>query len=170
MISQGGAEPSFPPRVVVCVGAVVLKEAKALFVRQSYGGMKGVWSIPWGFFEGRGPQGATVDPEATALREVKEEAAIEAEIVGFLGIQQDVRESGESTVYLIFLCQHTTGEPRPDGYETDRATFFSLAEMDELGEPVDEFCRWIVKRVLSHRHTVLEPCADNPYSPHLAFL
>jgi ADP-ribose pyrophosphatase YjhB (NUDIX family) len=170
MMAHDHALPAFPPRVVVCVGAVVLKEAKALFVRQAYGGMNGVWSIPWGFFEGRRPHAVIEGPEAAALREVKEESGIEAEIVGLLGIQDDDREGVEGTVYLIFLCRHASGEPRPDGRETDRAAFLSLDEVHELSEPVDEFCRWMVERVLSHRHKVIEPCAENPYSPHLAFL
>ncbi|NLF01696.1 MAG: NUDIX domain-containing protein, partial [Anaerolineales bacterium] len=109
-------------------------------------------------------------PESAALREAREEAGIEAQIVGFLGVQNHARSDGEGTVYLIFLCQHVAGEPQADSQETDRAAYLSLAQMDALDEPIDEFCRWVVERVLSGCHQTIPSCADTPYAPYLAFL
>jgi ADP-ribose pyrophosphatase YjhB (NUDIX family) len=161
----------YPPRVIICVGAVVLRRQKVLLVRQTYGALKGVWSIPWGYPHGDDPRGFADSPHVAALRETLEEGGVEAEIEGLLGVQTHERvDSGEPAVYLLFLCRHAGGEPRPDDQETDRAAYFSLADLDALDEPVDEFCEWLARRVLKCEHRLIAPEARNPYRPHQAFL
>jgi ADP-ribose pyrophosphatase YjhB (NUDIX family) len=54
-------EPSpWPPKMAVCVGAVVLHEQRILFIRQAKGhSLAGQWSIPWGIVdEGEAPENA----------------------------------------------------------------------------------------------------------------
>ena len=158
------------PRVVVCVGAVVLREQEVLLVRQTYGALKGMWSLPWGFPH-EDSEGFADPPQVAALRETLEEGGITAEIEGLLGIQNHARqESGEPCVYLLFLCRHVGGEPMPDGQETDRAAYFSMAALDALDEPVDEFCEWLARRVLRGDFRLIPSEPANPYQPHLAFL
>jgi ADP-ribose pyrophosphatase YjhB (NUDIX family) len=153
------------------VGAVVLRGQKVLLVRQTYGALKGMWSLPWGFPHGEEPRGFADPPQVAALRETLEEGGVTAEIEGLLGIQTHARpESGEPCVYLLFLCRHVRGEPTPDDQETDRAAYFSLAALDALDEPVDEFCEWLARRVLQGRFSLIPPELANPYRPHLAFL
>ena len=161
----------YPPRVVICVGAVVLRGPEVLLVRQTYGDLKGTWSLPWGFPHGPDPRGYADPPHQAALREVLEESSVSAEVEGLLGIQNHARgESGEPCVYLLFLCRHVGGEPAPDGRETDRAAYFSLATLDALDEPVDEFCAWLARRVLQGDFCLVPYQVENPYQPHLAFL
>ncbi len=161
----------FPPRVIICVGAVVLRGHEVLLVRQTYGALEGVWSLPWGFPHGEDPRGFADPPQVAALRETLEEGGITAEIEGLLGIQNHTRrESGEPCVYLLFLCRHVSGEPTPDGQETDRAAYLSLAEMDALDEPIDEFCEWLARRVLCGDFCLIPAEPANPYRPHTAFL
>jgi ADP-ribose pyrophosphatase YjhB (NUDIX family) len=158
------AQDSFvsPPRPVVCVGAVVLRGNRALFVRQAKGhALAGQWSIPWGLWDAAEP------PEAAALRETQEEGGITAEIKGLLGVQNLRRERW---VALLFLCRHVEGEPVPDGFETDSAAYFSLAQMDAFEEPFEQWCEWLVRRVLSGQYHLVPVVADNPYHPRLAFL
>ena len=81
---MGGAPPSFQVpvglvgsgdedvvdsdrRTMLCVGAVVLRGDRILFVRQTYGKLKGMWSLPWGFVDGVGPDGSPEPPESHAL-------------------------------------------------------------------------------------------------------
>jgi len=155
----------------MCVGAVVLRGQEVLLVRQTYGALKWTWSLLWGFPLGDDPRGFADPPQVAALRETLEEAGIAAEIEGLLGIQNHVpQESGEPCLYLLFLCRHVGGEPAPDGQETDRAACFSLAELDALNEPVDEFCEWLARRVLRGEFRLVAPEPANPYRPHLAFL
>lgn len=160
----------FPPKMVLCVGAVVLKQDNVLFIRQSYGDLIGQWSIPWGYVDGVDPNGRLEPPHQAALRETQEEAHVTAELLGFLGIQNHCTSNGDPRLYLLYLCRHLSGEPKPDHQETDRASYLSLAEMETLDEPIDEFCDWIARKVLQGNYQLIEPEPDNPYRPHLAFL
>lgn len=155
-------QSEWPPRLVVCVGSVVLKGSRALFVRQASGHpLEGQWSIPWGLVD----SGET--PEAAALRETREESGIKAEIEGLLGIQNLQQEGW---IALVFLCCHLRGEPVPDGgVETDSARYFSLEEMVNFTEPFDPWCWWVVRRVLLGDYDFIPPKPENPYKPRLAF-
>lgn len=157
--------PDFPSRMIVCVGAVVLRNHKVLFVRQTYGErLKGRWTLPWGF-------SSPDSPEIAAIRETREEGGVAAEIEGLLGIQSHPsRRTGEPRLYLLFLCRHVSGEPTPDYQETDKAAYFSLEELDALDEPIDRFCEWLARRVLQGEHNIIPPEPTNPYRPHAAFL
>lgn len=163
MSSQGSDTPAWPPKMVVCVGTVVLSDARALLVRQALGhSLEGQWSIPWGVVDPGEP------PEEAALRETLEEGGICAEIEGLLGTQ-NLPQAG--WLGIVYLCRHRSGTPTSDGgVETDQAGYFSLAELAALDEPVEPWCRWVVERVLRGRHHLVPALADNPYSPRLAFL
>lgn len=160
----------FPPSVTLCLGAVVLREQRVLFIRQAYGSLKGKWSLPWGFVEGKTPGGASEPPDVAAIRETQEEAGVTAQVEGLLGIQNHATSDGEPRLYLLFLCRHVSGEPTPDNHETDRAAYFSLSEMRQLDEPFDEFCEWIARRVLEGQYHLIPLEPSNPYRPHLAYL
>lgn len=152
----------WPPKMVVCTGTVVLMGERVLLVRQAEShSLAGQWSIPWGI----------VDPEESveeaALRETYEESGITAEIAGLLGVQ-NLRRPGWLAV--VFLCRHVDGVPVSDGgVETDRAAYFSSAEINAFDEPLEPWCAWLVRRVLAgDYHTIpFEP--NNPYNPRGAF-
>jgi ADP-ribose pyrophosphatase YjhB (NUDIX family) len=162
MADQEQSPSEWPPRIVVCVGTVVLQGVRALFVRQAKGhSLEGQWSIPWGIVD---PEES---PDVAALRETEEEGGIEAEIEGLLGVQ-NLRRPG--WVGIIFLCQHIRGTPRSDGgVETDAAAYFSLEEMDAFDEPFELWCEWLVRRVLGGEYHIIPPELRNPYYPRLAF-
>jgi 8-oxo-dGTP diphosphatase len=160
----------FPSGIRLCVGAVVLREDKVLLVRQTYGKLKGRWSLPWGLVDGVGPDGLPEPPDQAAVRETQEEAGVAANMEGLLGIQNHATQDGKLALYLLYLCDHVSGEPEPDHYETDRAAYFSLDDIESLGEPIDAFCRWMACRVLKNEHHLTPPTSVNPYQPHLAFL
>ncbi|MDT8307666.1 MAG: NUDIX domain-containing protein [Anaerolineae bacterium] len=152
---------TWPPRIVVCVGAVVRKQEKVLLVRQAEGhSLAGEWSIPWGVVE---PGEA---PDQAALRETAEESGVTAVMEGLLGYQQF---PWETAVALIFLCRHLSGTPTADGIETDAAAYFSLEELSTLGEPVEEWCAWLIRRVLLGKAHLIPPLPENPEAPLAAF-
>jgi len=161
MVDQNSS--AWPPKMVVCVGTVVLQNKRALFVRQAKGhSLEGQWSIPWGIVD------PGESPETTALRETQEEGGITAEIEGLLGLQNLRREGW---LGLVFLCRHVSGVPTSDGgIETDRAAYFSLGEMEAFDEPFEPWCEWIVHRVLRGEHNIIPPELNNPYYPRLAYL
>ena len=151
----------WPPKKVICVGAVVLQEDKVLFVRQSEGqSLAGKWSIPWGVVE------SDETPDDAVLREILEEGGIQASIEGLLGYQNF---AWESSLALIYLCQHQNGEPLADGIETDQARYFSVTELDELGEPISQWCNWLVRRVMEGNYRVIPIERVNPRKPKTAF-
>jgi ADP-ribose pyrophosphatase YjhB (NUDIX family) len=156
------ASTEWPPRMAVCVGAIVLQDKKVLFIRQAKGhSLAGQWSIPWGLVDNE------ESPEGAALRETYEESGIKAEIYGLLGIQ-NLRTPG--WLGIVFVCHHVEGEPTSDGVETDRAAYISLEEMDAFEEPFEPWCEWLARRVLTGSYTVI-PCEpNNPYHPRAAFL
>jgi ADP-ribose pyrophosphatase YjhB (NUDIX family) len=151
-----------PPKVVVCVGTIVLKDNAVLFVRQAKGhSLEGQWSIPWGFVDDQEV------PEEAALRETVEESGIQAGVLGLLGFQ-NLHRSG--WIGIVFLCQHIAGKPEADGIETDRASYLSLEELSKFEEPIELWCAWMARRVLEGNYTLIPVASDNPYHPKRAFL
>ncbi len=169
-VNQNHASHDSPPAMVLCVGAVVLHDHQVLFVRQTYGGLKGQWSLPWGFVDGKATDGSLEPPDMAALRETREEAGIVAQVEGLLGIQNHINSDGDPRLYLLFLCRHVSGEPIPDYHETDKAAYFSLEDMATFDEAFDEFCAWIARRVLRGDYHLMPAVSENPYRPHMAFL
>jgi ADP-ribose pyrophosphatase YjhB (NUDIX family) len=149
--------------IVVCVGGVVLDEGRFLLVRQAQGhSLEGQWTIPWGFVD----PGET--PEAAVLREIKEEAGIQAEIEGLLGIQ-NLPDPWDGWLAIIFQCKPIAGKPSSDGgKETDQAGYFSLKDLSNL--KVETWCEWLAKRILSEKRKPIAPEPSNPYFPKLGFL
>jgi len=144
------------------VGAVVLRRDRILWVRQAKGhSLEGQWSIRWGIV------GSDEAPSAAAQRETLEEGGVEARIEGLLGVQ-DLPDEGWTA--LVYLCHHLRAEPVPDGRETDAAGYFSMQELEALGEPIEVWCEWLVRRVLRGRYHLIPPLSDNPYHPRTAFL
>ena len=153
---------NWPPKMVVCVGTVVLQGERALFVRQAQGHpLEGQWSIPWGIVD------TDESPDAAALRETVEEGGVTARIEGLLGVQNLRREGW---IAILFLCRHVSGVPVSDGgLETDGASYFSVEQMDAFDEPFEPWCEWLVRRVLRGEYRVIPPEESNPYQPCVAF-
>lgn len=152
----------WPPKMAICVGAVVVRENRVLLVRQApEASLPGQWSIPWGIVD----EGET--PEDAAVRETHEEGGVHVEVDGLLGIQ-NLRNPG--WLGIVFLCHPVSGAPAPDGVETDAAAYVSLAGLDELGASVEPWCGWLARRVLAGAVTVTPCDVASPYHPHKGFL
>jgi len=83
-------------------GLVVNSEGQWLVVRKSYGGLKGLWSIPAGFVDGD----ETAD--CAAIREVKEETGVVCQLEGMIGFRTGVLNGEVSDNMAIFLLTPTT--------------------------------------------------------------
>jgi ADP-ribose pyrophosphatase YjhB (NUDIX family) len=150
------------PQRIVCIGAIVMQNKQVLLVRQAQGhDLAGQWTIPWGFLD---------DDEIitnAVHREVMEEAGLSVHIEGLLGFQE-LPVPWLGWLALIFLC-NASGEPRPDGVETDATRFFSRQMLDSFNEPVESWCRWLAIRTLKGDFTLLKENHDHPYIPQLGF-
>jgi len=116
---------------VPAVGVVVLRGDDVLLVRRGTPPRLGQWSLPGGRIE----FGETV--EAAALRELKEETGVEAELLGLIEVLDAVftsRTSGEVTrpyVLIDFAARWLSGEPVA-GDDAAEARFFHHSEIAGL--------------------------------------
>ncbi|MGE5501778.1 MAG: NUDIX hydrolase [Ignavibacteriales bacterium] len=118
---------------VPAVGVVVLRGDEVLLVRRGTPPRLGQWSLPGGRIE----FGETV--EAAALRELKEETGVEAELLGLIEVLDAVftsRTSGDVTrhyVLIDFAACWLSGEPVA-GDDAAEARFFHHSEVADLVE------------------------------------
>lgn len=148
----------------VFVGAVVRKDECILLVRQSPGHpLEGQWTIPWGRIE------AGESPAAAALRETREEGAVEARLEGLIGLQE-LPAPLDGCFALVFMCAHARGEPEADGRETDAARYFSDGDFAKLSEPIEPWSDWLVRRIFAGRYVLIRQDESGPFHPKSAFI
>jgi 8-oxo-dGTP diphosphatase len=122
---------------------VCLKGDKVLLIKRGTPPRLGQWSLPGGRIE----WGEAVD--VAALRELKEETGVEAELTGLLDVVDGVftsRETGETTrhyVMIDYAARWTGGEPVA-GDDAADARFFTrdeamaAVEWDETRRIIDQ--------------------------------
>ena len=130
---------NFPPKMCVVAGALIKKGNQVLLVRQTYGRLTGYWGLPTGFVD-EGEQ-----PHLAVLRETQEEAGITATLIGLQSVSIFDLD-GQPALYMAFLGEHRSGEPVPDGIENDRARYFSIDELENHPEPIEELSLWLAQR------------------------
>ena len=113
-------------RPVPCAGVVCLRGGEVLLIRRGKPPRMGQWSIPGGRIE------CCETAVAAALRELKEETGVEAELLGLLDV---VDHFGEAThlVLVDYAVRWTAGEPVA-GDDAAEARFFPVAEALERVE------------------------------------
>jgi mutator protein MutT len=152
------------PKTELFVGAVVRRDDEVLLVRQSPGhSLAGQWTLPWG----RVDPGES--PMAAAVREIREEAGVEAEVEALLGIQE-LPEPQQGGVALVYLCTHIGGNLTPQDTETDAARYFSASAFQTLAETKEQWSDWLVQRVFSGQLTLTRSDSTNPLQSKGAFL
>ncbi len=114
-------------RPVPTVGVVCLKGDQVLLIKRGTAPRLGQWSLPGGRIE----WGEPVD--VAALRELKEETGVDAELTGLLDVVDGVftsRETGETTRHFVMIdyaARWTGGEPVA-GDDAADARFFTREE------------------------------------------
>ena len=104
----------------------MVKDGKLLMVRRASRRGHGNWQVPGGFVE----QDETI--EQAVVREVLEEAGVEGEVQGVLGLRNRYDADNGNSLYVVLLLHPLRGEPKPDEHEVDRAEYFSLEEIKGL--------------------------------------
>jgi 8-oxo-dGTP diphosphatase len=107
--------------------AAIFRAGQVLLVERGHGALRGQWSLPGGHIE-PGERAA-----AAAVREVREEAGIEAAIAGLLDIHEVVLEDGAGGLvahYLIavYFGRWAAGEPVA-GSDAAAARFVPVGEL-----------------------------------------
>jgi len=116
---------------VPAVGVVCIRGEEVLLIRRGTPPKLGEWSIPGGRIE---PGEAAKD---AALRELKEETSVEAELIGLLDVIDAVfqNRSGELItrhyVLIDYVAKWRSGTPVA-GDDAADARFFHQSELDSL--------------------------------------
>ena len=108
----------YPERPVVGVGGVVIADGRALLIRRGHPPLEGEWSIPGGKVE----WGETL--AEAALRELREETGVEAELGGLIAVYEIV-EPDFHYVLIDYAARWRSGEARAAD-DADAACFMSF--------------------------------------------
>ena len=116
---------------VAAVGVVCLRGEDVLLVRRGKPPRLGEWSLPGGRIEwGERARDA-------ALRELREETGVEAELIGLIDVvdglftRRATHEIWGHYVLIDFAARWIAGEPVA-GDDATEAAFYSIAELDAL--------------------------------------
>ena len=120
----------FPAAPVVGVGAVVVRDGKALIVKRAHEPRKGEWSLPGGRVE----LGESLD--AATRRELKEETGLDVEVGPLVEVFDRVhRLDGRIRYHFVivdYLCTACAGEARAGDDAVDVA-WVTGEELDAYG-------------------------------------
>lgn len=149
------------PLTVTSVGGLVVRGDTLLVARMTYGPNRGRYMLPGGAIE----PGEL--PEATAVREVREETGVEALPLGMVGVVSTIFEENTHT-YLLWLMEPVAGEPAADGAEVDHCCFLTFDELIRRDD-VAELIKYLAARlrdgtVCAHRQAedFVSPFTDIP--------
>ncbi|MEE2721809.1 MAG: NUDIX hydrolase [Pseudomonadota bacterium] len=121
----------YPDKPVCGVGVVCLKDDQVLLVKRAKPPITWQWSIPGG-----GQELGETTREA-ALRELKEETGVDAELIGLIDVIDTVREDEEGRIqfhYTLvdFAAIWRSGEPVADDDVSD-AQWVLLSDLEDKG-------------------------------------
>ena len=118
-------------RPQAAAGVACFRGGQVLLIRRGTPPLTGEWSLPGGRIE----PGETV--RAAALRELREETGVEAELAGLIDVVDAIVTNRDATLitrhYVLtdFAARWVSGEPRA-GDDAADARFFDLSEVRGL--------------------------------------
>jgi 8-oxo-dGTP diphosphatase len=123
--------PAQPATPSAAVGVVCLRGREVLLIRRGKPPLKGAWSLPGGRIEW-GERACDA-----ALRELREETGVEAELLGLLDVVDGVFRGADGAlaahyVLVDYAAVWTAGEPTA-GDDAAAAVFHPLDLLDDLG-------------------------------------
>jgi len=107
--------------------ALVIRDRKVLMIKRGIEPMKGWWALPAGYLDW------DESLEENTLRELKEEAGMEGEIVGLLGIYSDPNrdENGQQNVGVVYVVK-----PKSEARVGEEVTEVSWFGLDALPDKI----------------------------------
>jgi 8-oxo-dGTP diphosphatase len=136
----------YPAHPVVGVGAVVVRDGKALIIKRAHEPRKGEWSLPGGLLElGESLQDA-------ARREIKEETGLDIEVGPVIETFDRVHRDDHGKiryhfVIVDFVCSSSDGEAVP-GSDADGVAWVRADEIDDY--KVNEHAKAVILRGLNY--------------------
>lgn len=114
-----------PMTPVPAVGVVCLRGEEVLLIRRGTAPRLGEWSLPGGRIE---PGERAVD---AALRELREETGVEAELIGLVDVVDGFFPPDRHYVLIDYAARWISGEPAA-GDDAAEAAFHPLETIDRL--------------------------------------
>ena len=136
----------YPDRPVVGVGAVVVRDGKALIVKRAHEPRKGEWSLPGGLLElGESLQDAV-------RREIKEETNLDVNVGSVIETFDRVHRDDDGRiryhfVIVDFVCWPVGGEAVP-GSDADGVAWVAAGEIDDYR--VNQHAKQVILRGLNY--------------------
>ena len=122
------ASRTYPDRPFLAASICVVRDGRVLLAARARPPLEGVFTLPGGLVEA----GETL--AETAIRELREEVGVEAEMVGFVGpvevIERD--EDGRAKHHFV-ICAHAARWVSGEGTIGDEALEVRWLRPDELG-------------------------------------
>ena len=115
-----------PRRPVPAVGIVCLRGSEVLLIRRGKTPLAGAWSLPGGRME----WGETL--EAAALRELREETGVEAELLGLVDVVDGLFGAETHYVLIDYAARWLSGEPQA-GDDAAAVAFHPVDQLETLG-------------------------------------
>lgn len=122
----------FPPRPIIGIGAVIVGEKGVVLIKRGKPPRLGSWSLPGGAQK----LGETV--HEAALREIREETGLDAEVRGLVDVvdsisaaEDDGRIRYHYTLVDVWAIALTDAEPHAGGDAAD-ARWVAFADLDAL--------------------------------------
>lgn len=120
-------------RTVCSAGGLIVKDDCVLLVKIAYGANKDCWMLPGGLVD----EGES--PEQAAVREVREEAGVQALPLRLIGVRTGIKETEEGPelgVHLVYEMAWVSGEAAPDRRESADARFRPIHEALEDADTI----------------------------------
>ena len=120
----------YPESPLIGVGAVIVKDGRALLIKRGQPPLLGEWSLPGGVLE------CGESLLEAAIREAREETGLTVEVVEMLGVYERVIRSDDGRVryhYVLidFLCRPVVGELKASS-DAAEAGWFTRDELPAL--------------------------------------
>lgn len=107
-------------------GVLLPDGGNILLVRRKFAPRVGTWCLPAGFME----YGET--PEACAVRELREETGLDAELTGLFGVFAGLDDPRVRAVLILYTAERVGGELVPGDDATEAGWFALDALPDEI--------------------------------------
>lgn len=128
---RGRDTREYPPRPIVGVGAVIVRDGRVVLIRRRFEPLAGQWSLPGGTLE----LGETL--EAGVAREMLEETGLVVEVGPVIEVfdrimYDEARRVRYHFVLVDYLCWPVSGDLRA-GSDVDDAVFAAAEELGRYG-------------------------------------
>jgi 8-oxo-dGTP diphosphatase len=109
--------------------AAIFRDGEVLLIERAKGAFKGLWSLPGGHIE------AGETARAAAVREVREETGVEADIHGLVDLHEVILHRPDGTLLAhhliaVFCGRWRAGEPAA-GSDASAACFVRIGDIEE---------------------------------------